>query len=87
MKESRRMSTCNLLDLQTLESQPILPKILPDHCTGLMTMIYYCPSLEIQLPCSLPGSTQNFRRKQAAELNVVNGKTAEDDHTRNVIEC
>ena len=25
------MSTCNGLDLQTLESQPIMPKNLPDH--------------------------------------------------------
>jgi len=27
------MSTCNLLDLQTLGSQPIMPKNLPDHCS------------------------------------------------------
>ena len=26
------MSTCNRLDLQTLGSQPIMPKNLPDHC-------------------------------------------------------
>ena len=26
------MSTCNLLDLQTLGSQPIMPKNLPNHC-------------------------------------------------------
>ena len=25
------MSTCNQLDLQTLESQPIMPKNLPNH--------------------------------------------------------
>ena len=25
------MSTCNRLDLQTLGSQPIMPKNLPDH--------------------------------------------------------
>ena len=32
-KEYRRMSTCNRLDLQTLESQPvIMPKNFPDHC-------------------------------------------------------
>jgi hypothetical protein len=28
------MSTCNGLDLQTLGSHPIMPKNLPDHCTG-----------------------------------------------------
>ena len=28
------MSTCNRLDLQTLGSQPVMPKNLHDHCTG-----------------------------------------------------
>jgi hypothetical protein len=32
MKENRRMSTCNRLDLQALGSQPIMPKNLPEHC-------------------------------------------------------
>ena len=32
MKENRRMSTCNRLDLQTVGSQPvIMPKKFPDH--------------------------------------------------------
>ena len=31
VKENRRMSTCNRLDLQTLGSQPIMPKNLPGH--------------------------------------------------------
>ena len=31
IKENRRMSTCNRLDLQTLGSQPLVPKNLPDH--------------------------------------------------------
>ena len=31
IKENRRMSTCNRLDLQTLESQPIMPKNLSDQ--------------------------------------------------------
>ena len=39
MKETRRMSTWNQLDLQTLGSQPIMPKGLPDHCcTTLRTL-------------------------------------------------
>ena len=29
LKENRRMSTCNRLDLQTLGAQPIMPKNLP----------------------------------------------------------
>ena len=32
MKENRRMSTCNPLDLQKLGSQPVMPKNLPNHC-------------------------------------------------------
>ena len=36
-KETRRMSTCNRLDLQTLGSQPVIvPKNLPDHCIGII---------------------------------------------------
>ena len=31
IKENRRMSICNRLDLQTLESQHVLPKNLNDH--------------------------------------------------------
>jgi hypothetical protein len=33
------MSTCNRLDLQTLGSQPIMPKNLPDHCTWLSYLL------------------------------------------------
>ena len=33
IKENRRMPTCNRLELQTLGSQPIMPKNLPDHCS------------------------------------------------------
>ena len=37
IKENRRMSTCNRLDLQTLGSQPIImPKNLPDHWLSLI---------------------------------------------------
>ena len=35
LKENRRMWTCNRLDLQTLESQPVMPKNVPDHCSEL----------------------------------------------------
>ena len=33
------MSTCNWLDLQTLGSQPIVPKILHDHCFVTLSAI------------------------------------------------
>ena len=32
IKENRRISTCTQLDLQTLGSQPVMPKNLPDYC-------------------------------------------------------
>ena len=32
MKQNRRMSTCNWLDLQTLGSPLIMPKKIPHHC-------------------------------------------------------
>ena len=35
------MSTCNRVDLQTLGSQPIMPKNLPDHCLRAeLTCVY-----------------------------------------------
>ena len=38
--ENRRMSTCNLLDLQTRGSQPIsMPKNLPNHCFQVQWVI------------------------------------------------
>ena len=35
MKENRTMPTCNRLDLQTLGSQPIMPKNISDHMTHI----------------------------------------------------
>ena len=34
IKKNRRLSTCNRLDLETLGSQPVMPKNLPDRCWG-----------------------------------------------------
>ena len=41
------MSTCNQLDLQTLGSQPIMPKNLPDHCTTVATPTFYMMRLSM----------------------------------------
>jgi hypothetical protein len=41
IKENRRMSTCNWFELQTLGSQPIMPKNLLDHCTHLREGNFY----------------------------------------------
>jgi hypothetical protein len=40
IKENGRMSTCNRLDLQTLGSQPIMPKNLPDHWVAMTLWTY-----------------------------------------------
>ena len=37
------MSICNRLDLQTLGSQPVLPKTLPDHCSASFGMRAFAP--------------------------------------------
>ena len=48
IKENRRMLTHYQLDLQTLGSQPIMPKNLPDHCTqGLIPHMDGCPALYV----------------------------------------
>jgi hypothetical protein len=41
IKENRRMSTCNRLDLQPLGSQPAMPKNLPDHWTRLINQFVF----------------------------------------------
>ena len=33
MKENLRMSTCSQSDLQTLGSQPVIPKNIPEQCS------------------------------------------------------
>ena len=39
------MSTCNRLDLQTLGSQPVMPKNLLDHWLGTMIKIQGEPAV------------------------------------------
>ena len=39
IKENWRMSTCNQLDLQTLGSQPVMPKNSPNHSFHLPTFL------------------------------------------------
>jgi hypothetical protein len=43
IKENQKMSTCHRLDLQTLISQPIMPKILPNHFSKLLFLP--CPGV------------------------------------------
>ena len=42
-KEKRRMSICNRLDLQTLGSQPDMPKNLPDHLLRRCQILLFSP--------------------------------------------
>ena len=39
------MWTCNRLDLQTLGSQPVMPKNLPDHCSSAAPMVSKSPAM------------------------------------------
>jgi hypothetical protein len=41
IKENRRMSTCNRLDLQTLGSQPVMPKNLSHRWGGLLNGVSF----------------------------------------------
>ena len=38
VKKNQRMSACKRLELQTLGSQPIMPKNIPDHCSGSLQL-------------------------------------------------
>ena len=40
IKENRRMSTCTQLDLQTLGSQPIMPKNPPNRWSNLSKLFF-----------------------------------------------
>ena len=62
------MSTCNRLDLQTLGSQPIMPKNLPDHCLGEL--------LEISLPkksvhARVVGHPQRIKKNTCTKLTTT----------------
>ena len=43
------MSTCNWLDLQTLGSQPVMPKNLPDHCPRSLHYSHYLQRLHMRV--------------------------------------
>jgi len=47
IKESRKLRSCNRLDLQTHGSQPVMPKNLPDHCFGRLVS-HIPPSPQLQ---------------------------------------
>ena len=46
MKKSRKLSTCNQLDLETVGSQPILGSNLPEHWEELCHYIFKCYTTE-----------------------------------------
>ena len=55
IKENNRLSTCNWLGLQTLGSQPLMPKNLPDYCSCIQCtlMPHRIPLLPFTLVCTL----------------------------------
>ena len=60
MKENRRMSTCNRLDLQTLGSQPFMLKNLPNHwCKRLK----HCPVFDSSAACQAHLNPSPFAQK------------------------
>ena len=40
LRKENRMSTCNRLDLQTLESPPVMPKNLPEHYWSRVSILW-----------------------------------------------
>ena len=53
VKGNRRMSTCNRLDLQTLESPPVMPKSLPDHWFRRLMTSSLSYSMHIYVKCQV----------------------------------
>jgi hypothetical protein len=54
IKRNRRMSTCNRLELQTLRSQLIMPKNLPDHWSGGQRSTIPCKGGELEIEAKAP---------------------------------
>jgi hypothetical protein len=63
------MSTCNRLDLQTLGSQPIMPKNLTDHWLQMNRLKF--KTVE-KLPITLEESTLEYTRINKGKPEDVN---------------
>ena len=62
------MSTCNRFDLQTLGSQPIMPKNVPDHCSsGLKTHVNRPLKMPSQDLLQIKGSDTNCNIKKISK--------------------
>jgi hypothetical protein len=57
------MPTCNRLDLQTLGSQPTMPKNLPNHCLGIPLELTISTRFPLQLPHTASNLWVNVRCK------------------------
>ena len=64
------MSTYNRLDLQTLGSQPVMPKNLPDHCPTVIKTIKWTTRIQ-EYPPSVISSVLVPRLKPDQVLAVV----------------
>ena len=74
MKENRRMSTCNRLDLQTLGSQPVMPKNLPDHWLELLLLLLLLRVLSVISKPTQESVSSNFVSRSGC--NIIPGRQA-----------
>jgi hypothetical protein len=66
------MSTCNRLELQTLGSQPIMPKNLPDHWMVHYSLKHIHDSSKVEiLEPNLPHGQTSCRRLQIHTQNTL----------------
>jgi hypothetical protein len=71
MKKNQKMSTCNRLDLETLESRPVMLKILPEHCIWRLQSWTLVMAIEEKPLASLEFSFQGGGRR-GNEDSVLN---------------
>ena len=70
IKEYRRMSACNRFDLQTLGSQSVMPKNLPDHCTNSSGEVEVKEGwIHTPFDCVFPGADEQTKMVDAIGSN------------------
>ena len=75
LKENRRMSTCNRLDLQTIGSQQLMLRNLPDH--WFWHMIHLLKLLATMCHCYHAGATIDILNQCTQDLTAC--RTDQDD--------
>ena len=62
------MSTCHRMDLQTVGSQPIMPKILPDHIVCNCRLHVSPGQPNFRFPTSVPYMLGNVRGEPVSSV-------------------